>query len=153
MPSYAVLHIDVDLQTTTVKGKNDGLRWRNKERSEIQCGVAKLDNQVRRDWANVQARVVRYLSATVDRALPMGFGSTAAAAAPGRPLWGAARNQLRRFIHQSADDEGEDGRQPIRCDQRGAKGRAVWRPRGDGGGAVRTTAADCTALKLLFSWK
>jgi len=49
MPSYAVLHIDVDLQTTTVKGKNDGLRWRNKERSEIQCGVAKLDNQVRRD--------------------------------------------------------------------------------------------------------
>jgi len=130
--------------------KTDGRRWRNKERSEIHCGVAKLDKQARRDWASVHARVVRYLSATVDRALPMGFGWTAAAA---RPLWGCARNQLRRFIHQLADDEGEDGRQPIRRGQRGAKGRAVWRPRGDDGGAVRTTAADWTALKLLFSWK
>ena len=61
---------------------------------------------------------------------------------------GTARNRLRRFIHQSADDGGEDGGQPSAVS--GVRNDGPFGGKATDGDAVRTTAADWTALKLLF---
>jgi len=78
--------------------------WDGEMNSRVRCVVAD-DDQARRDWPDVRARVVRYLSATVGQASPMGFGWTTTAAASAA-VRGTARNRLRRFIHQSAADDG-----------------------------------------------
>lgn len=52
-----------------------------KSRVRYILAAGRTDDQARRDCVYAGARVVRYLSATVGRALPMGFRRAAAAAA------------------------------------------------------------------------
>ena len=104
--------------------------WRTRQSFETACR------------ADVVTRVARYLSATVSRALPMGFGRRRRATEGN-----TARNRLGRFIHQPRRTTERRGRTGSR--ERGANGRAVW-GQGDGGPNV---SADWTAQNLSFSRK